>query len=160
MVIDAGGLFHLSKRLDLLRRKECVVTPHAGEFARLSGGGTSSPGRASIASASSSTVPASRRCLKAAIRSSTTARTPSISIRPAPTRWRRRARAMSLPASSRLCSPKDLPRSMPRAQAPIGTAWQVAVPNDRHAGVIARDIAEALGTRIPPRPNPMQARCV
>ncbi|MGA8576627.1 MAG: NAD(P)H-hydrate dehydratase, partial [Candidatus Cybelea sp.] len=44
MVIDASGLFHLSKRLDALRGKACVVTPHAGEFARLSGRGTIAPG--------------------------------------------------------------------------------------------------------------------
>jgi NAD(P)H-hydrate epimerase len=44
MVIDASGLFHLSKRLELLRGKPCVVTPHAGEFARLSGRGTVEPG--------------------------------------------------------------------------------------------------------------------
>jgi len=43
-VIDASGLFHLSKRLDLLRGKASVVTPHAGEFARLSGKGTVMPG--------------------------------------------------------------------------------------------------------------------
>jgi ADP-dependent NAD(P)H-hydrate dehydratase / NAD(P)H-hydrate epimerase len=44
MVIDASGLFHLSKHLELLRGKRCVVTPHAGEFARLSGRGTIAPG--------------------------------------------------------------------------------------------------------------------
>jgi hydroxyethylthiazole kinase-like uncharacterized protein yjeF len=44
MVIDASGLFHLSKHLELLRGKACVVTPHAGEFARLSGKGTIAPG--------------------------------------------------------------------------------------------------------------------
>ena len=44
IVVDASGLFHLSKRLELLRGKRCVVTPHAGEFARLSGGGTVAPG--------------------------------------------------------------------------------------------------------------------
>jgi hydroxyethylthiazole kinase-like uncharacterized protein yjeF len=40
MVIDASGLFHLAKHLDVLHRKRVVITPHAGEFARLSGKGT------------------------------------------------------------------------------------------------------------------------
>ncbi len=40
IVLDASALFHFSKHLDLLRDKRCVVTPHAGEFARLSGKGT------------------------------------------------------------------------------------------------------------------------
>jgi len=44
-VADAGALFHLSKHLDLLRGKDCVLTPHEGEFARLSGEGTIAPGR-------------------------------------------------------------------------------------------------------------------
>ncbi|MBV8149138.1 MAG: NAD(P)H-hydrate dehydratase [Candidatus Eremiobacteraeota bacterium] len=39
-VIDASALFHLAKRLDVLRGKACVITPHAGEFARLSGKGS------------------------------------------------------------------------------------------------------------------------
>jgi NAD(P)H-hydrate epimerase len=38
-VVDASGLFHLAKHLDILRGKLCVLTPHAGEFARLSGEG-------------------------------------------------------------------------------------------------------------------------
>jgi ADP-dependent NAD(P)H-hydrate dehydratase / NAD(P)H-hydrate epimerase len=44
MVIDASGLFHLAKHLDILRGKACVLTPHEGEFARLSGEGTVRPG--------------------------------------------------------------------------------------------------------------------
>ncbi len=40
VVADASMLFHLSKRLDILRGKAAVLTPHANEFARLSGGGT------------------------------------------------------------------------------------------------------------------------
>ena len=44
MVIDASGLFHLSKRLELLHDKPCVITPHSGEFARLSGLGSIAPG--------------------------------------------------------------------------------------------------------------------
>lgn len=44
LVIDASGLFHLAKHLDILRGKRCVLTPHEGEFARLSGLGTIAPG--------------------------------------------------------------------------------------------------------------------
>ncbi|GAC1410638.1 MAG: bifunctional ADP-dependent NAD(P)H-hydrate dehydratase/NAD(P)H-hydrate epimerase [Candidatus Velthaea sp.] len=44
MVIDASALFHLSKHLGVLRGKPAVITPHAGEFARLSGAGSIAPG--------------------------------------------------------------------------------------------------------------------
>lgn len=44
VVADAGALYHLAKRLDVLRGKRAVLTPHAGEFARLSGKGTIRPG--------------------------------------------------------------------------------------------------------------------
>lgn len=43
-VVDASALFHLAKALEPLRAKPLVVTPHAGEFARLSGKGTIAPG--------------------------------------------------------------------------------------------------------------------
>jgi len=43
-VADASALFHLGKHLDILKGKACVLTPHAGEFARLSGEGTIAPG--------------------------------------------------------------------------------------------------------------------
>ncbi|HTV74846.1 MAG TPA: NAD(P)H-hydrate dehydratase [Candidatus Acidoferrales bacterium] len=43
LVVDASGLFHLAKHLDILRGKRAVLTPHAGEFARLSGRGTVQP---------------------------------------------------------------------------------------------------------------------
>lgn len=43
-VIDASALFHLRKHLEVLKGKACVLTPHAGEFARLSGKGTIAPG--------------------------------------------------------------------------------------------------------------------
>jgi len=43
-VADASALFHLAKHLDVLRGKPAVLTPHAGEFARLSGKGTVRPG--------------------------------------------------------------------------------------------------------------------
>jgi hydroxyethylthiazole kinase-like uncharacterized protein yjeF len=40
IVADASALFHFAKHLDMLRGKRIVLTPHAGEFARLSGKGT------------------------------------------------------------------------------------------------------------------------
>jgi NAD(P)H-hydrate epimerase len=43
IVADASALYHLAKHLDLLRGKRVVITPHAGEFARLSGRGTVEP---------------------------------------------------------------------------------------------------------------------
>jgi NAD(P)H-hydrate epimerase len=43
MVIDASAFFHLTKHLDLLAGKAAILTPHAGEFARLSGRGTVAP---------------------------------------------------------------------------------------------------------------------
>ncbi len=43
LCIDASALFHLSKHLDILTGKRVVLTPHAGEFARLTGEGTLEP---------------------------------------------------------------------------------------------------------------------
>lgn len=40
IVADASALFHFAKNLELLRGKKIVLTPHEGEFARLSGKGT------------------------------------------------------------------------------------------------------------------------
>jgi NAD(P)H-hydrate epimerase len=42
-VADASALFHLAKRLGDYRKRALVLTPHAGEFARLSGQGTVAP---------------------------------------------------------------------------------------------------------------------
>jgi NAD(P)H-hydrate epimerase len=44
IVADASALFHFAKHLDMLRGKRIVLTPHEGEFARLSGKGTIKPG--------------------------------------------------------------------------------------------------------------------
>jgi NAD(P)H-hydrate epimerase len=43
LVIDASAFFHLTKHLDLLAGKTAILTPHEGEFARLSGRGTVAP---------------------------------------------------------------------------------------------------------------------
>ena len=44
MVIDASAFFHLAKHLELLAGKAAILTPHASEFARLSGKGTIAAG--------------------------------------------------------------------------------------------------------------------
>jgi NAD(P)H-hydrate epimerase len=44
VVADASALYHLAKRLPAYRDKKLVITPHAGEFARISGKGTIAPG--------------------------------------------------------------------------------------------------------------------
>jgi hydroxyethylthiazole kinase-like uncharacterized protein yjeF len=44
VVADASALYHLAKRLGSYRGKPLVLTPHAGEFARISGRGTIAPG--------------------------------------------------------------------------------------------------------------------
>ena len=40
VVVDASALFHLAKHLDILRGRTAILTPHEGEFARLSGEGS------------------------------------------------------------------------------------------------------------------------
>src|SRR5579884_743988 len=40
IVADASALFHFAKHVEMLRGKRIVLTPHEGEFARLSGKGT------------------------------------------------------------------------------------------------------------------------
>jgi ADP-dependent NAD(P)H-hydrate dehydratase / NAD(P)H-hydrate epimerase len=44
IVADASALFHFAKHLDMLRSKKIVLTPHEGEFARLSGKGSVNTG--------------------------------------------------------------------------------------------------------------------
>jgi NAD(P)H-hydrate epimerase len=45
IVADASALFHFAKNLGMLRGKQIVLTPHEGEFARLSGKGTIKEGQ-------------------------------------------------------------------------------------------------------------------
>lgn len=36
-IIDADGLYALRECMDILRKKECIITPHEGEFERITG---------------------------------------------------------------------------------------------------------------------------
>jgi ADP-dependent NAD(P)H-hydrate dehydratase / NAD(P)H-hydrate epimerase len=44
VVADASALYHLAKHLTQYAGKALILTPHASEFGRLSGGGTVEPG--------------------------------------------------------------------------------------------------------------------
>ncbi len=62
MVADASALFHIGKHLPEFAEKPLVLTPHAGEFARLSGKGTVEPSERLPACARSLPSSASLRC--------------------------------------------------------------------------------------------------
>ena len=119
--------FHLSKRLDILRGKRVVLTPHAGEFARLSGGGTVMPHhrlarlRAFVAQHDITTLLKGRSTLIAD-------RHRVHVYPPARPRWRPPEPATFSPASSPRCLRRACRRSTPRARAPTGTAGRAALP--------------------------------
>ena len=124
IVVDASALFHLSKRLELLRDKPCIVTPHAGEFARLSGRGTIAPGKR----VERIREFVSRTGITTLLKGSDTlvydGRARCTSTQPARTRSRRPEPATCSRASSRRCSRKGFRRSTRRAPARTGMAWR------------------------------------
>jgi hydroxyethylthiazole kinase-like uncharacterized protein yjeF len=154
MVIDASGLFHLAKRLELLRGKACVVTPHAGEFARLSGEGTIAPGtrvkrlRAFVARTGVTTL----------LKGETTLIDDGTIVHLNPTGTNALATAGTGDVLTGIiatllaqgCSPVDAARAGAYWH---GCAGQFA-QRMRRVGVIAGDVAEALGPALPERVLP------
>jgi len=150
IVIDASGLFHLSKRLELLRDKPCVVTPHAGEFARLSGRGTVAPGtrveriREFVDRAGITTL------LKG---SDTLIYDGCGPVHINPTGTSALATAGTGDVLTGIIATLLAQGLSPVDAARAGAFWHGLAgrhaAQQRHAGVIARDVTEALGSALP-----------
>jgi ADP-dependent NAD(P)H-hydrate dehydratase / NAD(P)H-hydrate epimerase len=145
VVADASALYHLSKRLDEYRDKPLVITPHAGEFARLSGKGTIAPGerlarlRAFVDEHGIVTLLKGRTTLIAGRDVTHLNPTGSNALATAGTGDVLTGAIATLLAQG--LSPIDAARAGAYWH---GRAGSVALAH-RHRGVIARDVAEALG---------------
>jgi hydroxyethylthiazole kinase-like uncharacterized protein yjeF len=145
VVADASALYHLAKRLGAYRDKPLVITPHAGEFARLSGKGTIAPGerlarlRAFVDEHGIVTLLKGRTTLVAGRDVTHLNPTGSNALATAGTGDVLTGAIATLLAQG--LSPIDAARAGAYWH---GRAGSVALAH-RHRGVIARDIAEALG---------------
>ena len=145
VVADASALYHLAKRLDAYRDAPLVLTPHAGEFARISGNGTIAPGER---------LARVREFVdRTGIVTLLKGRTTLIASRDAthlnPTGTNALATAgtgdVLTGAIATLLAQGLAPVDAARAGAYWhGRAGSVALAH-RHRGVVARDVAEALG---------------
>ncbi|HEY6235871.1 MAG TPA: NAD(P)H-hydrate dehydratase, partial [Candidatus Elarobacter sp.] len=144
-VADASALYHLAKRLSAYRDKPLVITPHAGEFARISGKGTIAPGerlarlRAFVDEHGIATLLKGRATLIAGRGVTHVNPTGTNALATAGTGDVLTGAIATLLAQG--SSPLDAARA---AAYWHGRAGQVALAH-RRRGVIARDIAEALG---------------
>ena len=145
-VADAGALFHLAKRLGDYRDKPLVLTPHAGEFARLSGKGTVKPEdrlarvRAFVDEHGITTLLKGRTTLIAARDVTHLNPTGTSALATAGTGDVLTGIIATLLAEG--LSPVDAARY---GAFWHGRAGQIALAQ-RHRGVIARDVADALGS--------------
>jgi hydroxyethylthiazole kinase-like uncharacterized protein yjeF len=145
VVADASALYHLSKRLGAYRDKPLVLTPHAGEFARLSGKGTIAPGerlmrlRAFVDEHGITTLLKGRTTLIAARDATHLNPTGTNALATAGTGDVLTGAIATLLGQG--LAPVDAAR--------VGAFWhgragQAALAR-RHRGVVAHDVAEALG---------------
>ena len=145
VVADASALYHLAKRLGAYRDKKLVLTPHAGEFARLSGKGTIAPGerlarlRAFVDEYGITTLLKGRTTLIGARGVTHLNPTGTSALATAGTGDVLTGAIATLLAQG--LSPVDAARAGAYWH---GRAGQAALAH-RHRGVIARDVAEALG---------------
>ena len=159
LVLDADGLnahagssgAHGAGHLDDLAAREAptVLTPHAGELARLLDTDTAQIARERLAHARQAAERAQARwsCSRATTRSSPIPPAWSPSAPATAPRWRPPARAMCSPASSPRCSPRACRRSPPRRPACCCTpqAGRLAARAQGAAeGVIATDVIASL----------------
>jgi len=144
-VADASALFHLAKRLPAYRDKPLVITPHAGEFARISGRGTIAEGerlarlRAFVDEHGITTLLKGRTTLIAGRDVTHVNPTGSNALATAGTGDVLSGMIATLLAQG--LAPLDAARAGAYWH---GRAGQVA-QGQRHRGVIARDVADALG---------------
>jgi NAD(P)H-hydrate epimerase len=145
MVADAGALFHLTKHLPEFAAKPLVLTPHAGEFARLSGKGTVEPAerlprlRAFVAEFGIATL----------LKGRTTLIADRTSVHVNPTGTPALATAGTGDVLTGIITTLLSQGLAPCDAARAGAFWHglagSCAASDRPVGVIARDVADALG---------------
>lgn len=150
-VVDASALFHLAKHLDLLRGKTCVLTPHAGEFARLSGEGTLEPGarvarlRAFVARTGITTL----------LKGSATLIDDGTTMHVNTTGTNALATAGTGDVLSGIIATLLAQGLAPIDAARAGAYWHGLAgreaARERRIGVVASDVHEALGRALPPK---------
>ncbi|MBV9647905.1 MAG: NAD(P)H-hydrate dehydratase [Candidatus Eremiobacteraeota bacterium] len=153
-VADASALFHFAKRLDVLSGKACVLTPHEGEFARLSGKGTVAPGtrvarlRAFVARTGIVTLLKGRSTL---IDDGTTVH---VNLTGTPALATAGTGDVLTGIIATLLSQGLSPVDAARAGAYWHGLAGRAAAFQRPVGVIAHDVADALGRAVPPHRPP------
>jgi hydroxyethylthiazole kinase-like uncharacterized protein yjeF len=155
IVADASALFHFGKHLDILRGKQVVITPHAGEFARLTGAGTLEPHerlprlRAFVAEHDVTTLLKGRSTLIADRRR----------VHVNPTGTPALATAGTGDVLTGIIATLLAQGLTPIDAARVGAFWHgragAAAAEHRPVGVIAGDVAEALADAV--RPQPLDA---
>jgi hydroxyethylthiazole kinase-like uncharacterized protein yjeF len=158
VVADAGALFHLGKHLAQFRDKPLILTPHAGEFARLSGKGTVAPEermprlRAFVAEYGITTL----------LKGRTTLIADRASVHFNPTGTPALATAGTGDVLTGIVGTLLAQGLAPVDAGRLGAYWHgragAFAAALRPVGVIARDVADALGraTELPPGDDPLR----
>ena len=148
-VIDAGALFHLSKHLELLRDKPFVITPHETEFARISGEGTIAAGTR-IARLRSFVA---RTGVTTLLKGNATLIDDGATVHVNVTGTSALATAGTGDVLSGVIATLLSQGLSPVDAARAGAYWHGLagryVARKRHVGVVAGDVAEALGPSLP-----------
>jgi len=152
-VADASALYHLGKHLDLLRGKACVVTPHAGEFARLSGEGTIVPGTRAARLRSF----VARTGITTLLKGNATLIDDGTTVHVNVTGTSALATAGTGDVLSGVIATLLAQGLAPVDAARVGAYWHGLAgryaARHRHVGVVAGDVAESLGLALPPLPE-------
>lgn len=158
-VADASALHVLAKRLDVLRGKRCVLTPHESEFAALSGEGPIAPGtrierlRAFVARTGVTTL----------LKGAATLIDDGTTVYVNPTGTNALATAGTGDVLSGIVATLLAQGCTPTDAARAGAYWHGLAgrhaERERRVGVVASDVADALGYALPlPLPSDARAR--